>query len=275
MSHSDFSSLPTTQKTPTVKISVSIIMAVYNAENTISEAVSCLLKQDFSNFEFIIIDDGSNDKTNEILQTFCKKDSRIRLITQSNVGLTISLNRGIALAKGDYIARQDADDYSRIDRLTKQVAFMEAHPEIDLLGSNSSDSYEDGSQAEWGFHEEDSLQNIVYTQTPFPHSTIMMRRKVAQNLGGYDETYQTSQDMELWMRIAKQGRIGMLPDKLIERNVLKNSISSRKKGRQLRDASRARWVHAPNKFLALYQIFRQFSVFLLPEKFARLLKRLK
>ena len=112
---------------------ISVVMAVYNGEKYLREAIDSILNQTFKDFEFIIVNDGSTDRTREILESFI--DPRIVLIHQEHMGLTKSLNRGIALAKGKYIARQDADDISMAERLEKQFNFLESHENVALLGT--------------------------------------------------------------------------------------------------------------------------------------------
>ena len=201
-------------------------------------------------------------------------DERIRLVHQENAGLTASLNRALALANGEFIARQDSDDFSFTDRLSSQVSLLDNRPDLCVIGSNSKDLYEGGYEGEWGYIEEDALQKVVYIKTPFPHSSIMMRADVVRSLGGYDETFLTSQDMELWMRMARQGRIGMVEAKLITRHVHKNSISTNRRFRQFYDGLRARLRHNKSKPTALYYSFRHLLIIFLPDSVLRILKRI-
>ena len=113
---------------------ISILMSVYNGEKYLHAAVDSILKQTFKDFEFIIINDGSIDRSREILESY--QDERIVLIHQENKGLTRALNKGLSLAKGEFIARMDADDSCKPERLEKQVAFLRENPGIVLLGSN-------------------------------------------------------------------------------------------------------------------------------------------
>jgi glycosyltransferase involved in cell wall biosynthesis len=112
---------------------VSVVMSVYNNESYIREAVESVLNQSFKDFEFIIINDGSTDRTREILTSYT--DERIRLFDQENRGLTISLNRGLSLAKGSYIARMDGDDISDPERFAEEVRFLEQNEKIGLIGT--------------------------------------------------------------------------------------------------------------------------------------------
>src|SRR5438067_12011849 len=114
---------------------ISVIMSVYNAEAFLEAAVQSVLMQSFSDFEFIIIDDGSTDRSNQILQDYARKDNRVRLISRPNKGLTASLNEGLKLARGEFIARMDADDVAAPDRFKIQVEYLRDHPEVSVRGS--------------------------------------------------------------------------------------------------------------------------------------------
>jgi len=116
-------------------VKVSIVMSVYNAQKYLDEAIESILNQTYSNFEFIIINDGSTDKSLEIIENYAKKDSRIIVINRENKGLIYSLNEGIRKANGKYIARMDADDISLPQRLEKQVEFMEKNKNIGICGT--------------------------------------------------------------------------------------------------------------------------------------------
>ncbi len=226
---------------------ITVLMSAYNAQDDVAAAVQSILDQTFIDFEFIIINDGSTDYTKVILEGFAAQDDRVILINQENTGLTKALNIGLARATSKYIARQDADDISYPSRLEKQIERMEQGGYV-LCGANANDLYEDGSKGVWGFHDDFEIGDITFRQTPFPHSTAMMSAQTAKELGGYDESFITSQDMELWMRFAKRGHLTMIKEPLIQRKISANAISSRKKYQQFKDASRARWIHNQTLF---------------------------
>lgn len=245
---------------------VTVVMAAYNAEGTITEAVQSILDQDFRDFELLVINDGSTDKTLSILSDMSHQDSRIRLITQTNMGLTRSLNRGLMEAKGKYIARQDADDYSYPSRLAEQVALLEANTDIVLCGANCDNAFPNGLISAWGHRSEAALKKSIPFKTPFAHSTAFFRKDAALALGGYDESYLTAQDMEFWIRLSQCGRVVMLETPLIKRNILGTSVSIKKRWRQTYDAFRARWTHNDNKPKALYHTARSLIISLLPDR---------
>lgn len=252
-------------------------MSVYNAEQTLAQTIESILSQRLKDFEFIIINDGSTDQSKSILEKFSHQDSRIRLHHQQNSGLTRSLNLGIRLAKGKYLARQDADDISYPDRLNIQFDYMESHPKVALLGSNSDDLYPGGLIKKWGHESQEEIAQSVFLKTPFPHSSVMMRTAIAKTLGGYDESFKTAQDMEFWMRFAKSYTVAMLPDVLIKRTISDSSISSTKKWRQFYDALRARLKHNrfPRKLKALFYSLRGLLISFLPYKIASICRRKK
>lgn len=257
---------------------ISVVMAVYNAGDDLRRSVPSILGQSLADFEFIIINDGSKDGcTAEILAEYAAADARVRVVTQENTGLTVALNRGVALARGKYIARQDADDVSYSGRFARQVEMLEADVDLLLVGSNADDVLPDGHKAQWGWHAPDVLQRVVYMKTPFPHSTVMMRADACRRLGGYDESFKTAQDMELWMRFARAGKIGMAQEPLIERAITNNSISAKRRWRQFYDALRARWRHnrGPRKAAGVYYSVRGLAIGLLPHGILKMIRAVK
>lgn len=257
---------------------ISVVMAVYNAGDDLRQSVPSILGQTLADFEFIIINDGSKDgRTAEILAEYAATDARVRVVTQENTGLTIALNRGLALARGQYIARQDADDVSYPERFARQVAVLAADPSVLVVGGNADDVLPDGHRAQWGWHEPETLQRIVFMKTPFPHSTVMMRAEACRKLGGYDETFKTSQDMEFWMRFARAGKLGMLREPLIARHITHNSISAKRRWRQFYDALRARWRHnsGTRKMAGVYYSVRGLMIGLLPHGILKMIRAAK
>lgn len=181
---------------------VSVIMSVYNAEKYLAQAIDSILQQTFQNFEFIIIDDGSIDSSLDIIKDYRKKDERIIVIeNKKNCGLGFSLNRGIKIAKGKYIARQDADDISFNNRLEIQYNFMEDNQEIDLLGC---DNYLIDINGE--LFRKNSMKNFEAIKILkkrlkiFSHGTAFMKSDTLKKLGGYNEDLYYAQDRDLWCR---------------------------------------------------------------------------
>ena len=252
-------------------------MAVYNGEAFVHRAIESILNQTFSDFELIIINDGSTDKTNKILQSYKQKDKRIRILNQSNTGLTIALNNGIQVAKGSYIARLDADDVALPYRFDLQHSRMDQNKDIVLCGSNCINVSTNGTRTKWGYEGEASLNKSIFYKTPFAHSTALIRKNALDNVGVYNYKYKTSQDAELWMRLAKYGRIIMIKDPLVERYIFNHSISRTQRWRQFYDALKARVYHAPGhkKIFAIIYSFRSLCIGLIPTPIIHYIKQIQ
>jgi glycosyltransferase involved in cell wall biosynthesis len=243
---------------------ISVIMGVYNGADTLTAAIDSILSQTFSDFEFIIVNDGSTDDTAHILREYVQKDLRIAVIEQKNMGLTKSLNRAIMQVRGKYIARQDADDISYPDRFRKQYDLFQVRPDLVLVGGCSDDLHEDGTKTLWKHRDDEELASVLFYKTPFPHSTAMMRTDTCWALGCYDENFRTAQDMELWMRFAGVGPVSMVKEPVLLRRVMDGSISTKRRWRQFHDALRARLKHGPNPALAMYHSLRSLLITFVP-----------
>ena len=215
---------------------VSVVMSVYNGSRYLRESIESILSQSFTDFEFIIIDDGSTDNTWEILTQYSDRDRRIRLFqNEKNLGLTKSLNKGLRLARGEYIARQDADDVSLTQRFEKQVALLNNHPESVLASCNVEVINPEGKTV--AKHEQACDSKFVAWYLLFynhiaGHSQVMFRREPVIDLGGYCEARRYSQDYELWSRLIKVGDIVILPEALQQQRLHNNSVSAQKGSQQ-------------------------------------------
>jgi glycosyltransferase involved in cell wall biosynthesis len=228
-----------------MKPKVSVLMSVYNGEKFIDRAISSILNQTFDEFEFIIVDDGSTDNTPNILHRYARDDKRIHIITQRNKGLTISLNIGAKVARGKYIARQDADDESSPDRLTKQYKYMEQCKDVVLLGTNEYEiSY--GIKRVGKYIDDQRIEKYIHLHNPFSHSSVMFRDDIFKIVGGYDESYKAAQDYECWLRMSQKGKVIMLPNILINRFTNKNSITRKKRYWQCKYGTIARFKYRNN-----------------------------
>ena len=207
---------------------VTVLMAVHNGERYVREAVDSVVHQTFTDFEFLIVNDGSTDKTRELILS-CD-DPRIRLIeNDQNIGQTKSLNRGLQMATGQLIARQDADDNSEPERLSRQVMFMDTHTDVALLGTWYKKIDADGNDI--------GLRTLPCSSTdirwsllffcPFVHSSVMLRKSlVLERVGLYNETLSYSQDFELWHRIARRLPVANLPEYLLKYRISPSSMTS-------------------------------------------------
>jgi len=178
-------------------------MAVYNDEFWLKESIQSILSQTYQNWEFIIIDDGSNDQSKEIIKRYLDKDNRIKLIeNNNNIGLAASLNKGILCASGEYIARMDADDISEPTRFQKQITFLGENSTIDVLGTGAEIiDKKDNSYGYINMIESPSkiIKNISVKKLFF-HPSVMIRKSYFDKVGLYEKSLRKGQDLELWIR---------------------------------------------------------------------------
>jgi glycosyltransferase involved in cell wall biosynthesis len=221
---------------------ISVIMSVYNAERYLSAAIQSLLAQTFTDFEFIIIDDGSTDRSAAILADFAEKDSRIRIETHANKGLTRSLNEATALSRGEFLARMDADDIALPNRLEVQVRFMREHPDVVLLGGG----YEliDGAgrlltKIIPPVDDETLQEHALSGRTPICHPLAMTRRDAVIKVGGYDESLTVAQDLDLWLKLGEVGKLACVPDILLRYRQHPNSLSEKRQAQQVQNMRQA------------------------------------
>lgn len=213
---------------------VTVLMPTYNDKRFIDEAITSVLNQTMSHFELLIIDDTSTDKTPVILARYMKRDNRIRVIhNKENLGLTKSLNIGLKHARGEYIARMDADDISAEKRLEKQLTYMISHPECDFLATRTiviSESGKHIKKTKINFKGKNIKNCLLDIGSPFVHSSMMMRKETLDELGGYNENWPTRQDYELWLHAAfANKKFAYLNECLLFFRFHKNSLSVSKK----------------------------------------------
>jgi glycosyltransferase involved in cell wall biosynthesis len=211
---------------------IDVIMSVYNGENYLKEAIQSVLKQTYTNFKFIIVDDGSNDSSFDIIDSF--EDKRIEVIRNGrSEGLTKRMNKAFRVAQGKYVARQDADDVSLPSRFESQVDFLEKHPEVDVLGTGIYLIDEEGNRSgERTTHPSPSRQIFLERNEVF-HGSAMIRRDALEAVGGYNELFKYSQDYDLWLRLAKEHNIRNLQTPLYAFRIHKSSVSLSKTREQI------------------------------------------
>jgi glycosyltransferase involved in cell wall biosynthesis len=203
-------------------------MPVYNGARYLREAIESILSQTFTDFEFLIINDGSHDDSQAILESYA--DRRIRLLVNgSNQGISAALNLGLAQARGTYVARQDADDVSHPSRLARQVAFLEAQPAIALLGTQARFWKQGVAPARtpsmWRALSHEAIKFQAVFGNPFFHTAVMYRRAVAwSELNGYCSDYRICQDFDLWLRMLQRHRVANLGEYLVDFRVHPHSI---------------------------------------------------
>lgn len=232
--------------------SVSVLMAVYNGEPYLETAVASILRQSFENFEFVIVDDCSTDGTAAVIDSF--KDDRVRYTkNHQNRGQTASLNRGLSICRGRYIARMDADDLSRSDRFEKQVAFLEARPEVAVVGSNLEFIDSKGTiVGVWNYPSEElALRWFALFSCPLSNGAAIFRKEVIwDELGGYDETIVVAQDWDLWNRVLSTAEIANLRDRLLLVRQHDGQVSVQAGDQAARDAQRIS-VEGPQHILGV------------------------
>lgn len=194
---------------------VSVNMCVYNAEKYLREAVDSILSQTFLDFEFIIVDDGSTDGSACILAGY--SDPRIRVFAQANQGIPGARNRALERSRGRYIAVMDADDVSLPERLERQVAFLDAHSEVGVLGT-AARFLDELAGREWDYWppiEAEQVHRQLVQGNPLVHTSVMIRRSILETVGGYDEAYPYYSDYELFVRLAPHTCLANLPEVLV------------------------------------------------------------
>jgi glycosyltransferase involved in cell wall biosynthesis len=206
---------------------ISVILPVYNGSKTVKYAIESILKQSFTHFELIIINDGSTDESFQICTQY-KFDERVIVIDQKNHGLPATLNIGVARSKSPLIARQDQDDVSSIDRLEKQMNYLKAFPETVLLGTWSK-IYTNNKDSGRRHHHPTNNRNLrlfLYFDNPFVHSSVVINKSALIAAGGYiSEKQHQPEDYDLWTRLAGKGPIANLPYYGIEYHEVPLSMS--------------------------------------------------
>lgn len=213
---------------------VSVLMPVFNAEEFLKEAIESILTQTYTNIEFLIFNDGSTDKSAEIITSF--QDERIRFFnSENNKGYVTHLNRGLTFAKGKYIARMDADDISLPDRLEKQVRFLESNSDIGICGGRTEVIDEFGNHLSFSCHYlfDKELRILLFKDSCFSHPAVMLRREVLEINGcEYDIDLVPAEDYGLWYSISLKTKLANLPDVLLKYRKHNTQITKRKKSSQ-------------------------------------------
>jgi len=214
---------------------LSVIMSTYNNGGLLPVAIESIREQTHSDFEFIIINDASNDDSGQLLSDYAALDKRIVLVdNEINVGLAASLNRGLEIAKEAWIARMDADDIAHPDRLQKQLAYLQTHPDVDVLSSHMNFTTMDGEFiSRWTLPENHaSLMMISIFENPAYHPTVVMRTELLRDVGGYNPAYRECQDAELWLRLAGKAIFACLQEAVLDYRGSKKSLEEKKLRKQ-------------------------------------------
>ena len=215
-----------TDKTP----QVSVIMPAYNAEKYIGEAIESILNQTYKDFELIIVNDASTDSTGSIIKTYAEKDERIVVLeNEQNLNIAGSLNRAISAAKGEFLARMDADDIALPERLEIQSKAMQENPKVAVVGNDINLIDENGSVIGYRHYPTDSksLKRVIFRYSPFAHPTVLIRTSCLKEVGDYDKTKSPSEDVDLWFRLGTKFDFMSIPQALLKYRVFLSSTSNK------------------------------------------------
>ena len=220
---------------------VTVLMPVYNGAKYLSEAIDSILNQTFQDFEFLIIDDNSNDNSVELIKQYY--DSRIRLIQNTkNIGQSRTMNRGLELAQGVYVARMDQDDISLPERIEKQVIYFENHPKVGVLGCHVR--IVDVELRNFNIRPRpmtnyENQWRLLYN-TSVMHPSVMFRRILFLKYGGYNNEYSPAEDYEYWSRLSQFTEIHQLPDVLMKLRIHEANTSISNRSNQLKNTLKIR-----------------------------------
>ncbi|WP_053006181.1 glycosyltransferase family 2 protein [Kiloniella spongiae] len=225
------------------QLKVSVVLAVYNADKYIANAIESVLSQTLSDWELLIVNDGSTDNSLKIIENYALQDNRIIVIENSqNIGLSLSLNKGIDIAKGQYIARMDADDIALSNRLERQVSFLQDNLDHYLVGGNATYMDESGieaGQSNLPLHDWEIRGRCLF-HNPFIHPATMMRADLFRSNSGirYDSSFDTTQDWRLWIDFLNTGKAANLAEPVIKQRIHENSVSVKKRAQQIQNSLR-------------------------------------
>lgn len=233
---------------------ISVLMSCYNASRWLDESIQSILNQSYEDFEFIIVDDGSEDDTLAIARYYAASDDRVILISKPNTGLADSLNFGIKQARGEWIARLDADDLSEHKRLEKQVQATRENPALVFIGTGLVIIDEKGQSLSTHHYpsKHEKLVKNLQTAGKFPaHSSAFYRYNAVQAIGGYRPRIHRAQDWDLWLRLSEVGQLTCLFEPLVRVRKHESQISYIDSGRQQiidsRTAMVSYWIRQLNR----------------------------
>ena len=259
---------------------VSILMSVYNNELTLQETLDSIFSQSFKDWELIVVDDCSTDGSSKILYEAKSSYSNISIINNTqNIGLTKSLNKGLLKCLGIYIARIDADDLWDKDKLLKQVEFIDKNNDYGLIGTKSSIIGVNGMLLEYRKLDVESnsqLKNVMIKFNPFEHSSVLFKKKLARQLGGYNETYEYAQDYHLWSTMMTHCKFYKIPELLTFIRLSDNSLSSLNHRHQKKNSIRIKYlIFLNNKrfFIFLIYALKDLLSLILPFSFLKFYRK--
>lgn len=208
---------------------ISVVLPVFDAERYVTAAVESVLGQTVGDFELILINDGSRDGSATILDGFAARDERVQVVHQENRGLIETLNRGVSLARGRYLARMDADDISPADRFEKQLTCLERRPEIAVLSGAAQYIDDEGPLPYFVRQPLDpaAVKNALSTSSCVIHAAAMMRLDALRAVGGYRRAFVHAEDYDLWLRLVERADLANLPDVLLYIRLHQEQVSEK------------------------------------------------
>lgn len=204
---------------------VSVVMSVYNGEKYLRESMESILSQTFTDFEFIVVDDGSIDKSKHVIASFT--DKRIKYVYQENQGIVGALNVGVAAAQGRFIARMDADDIAEPARLLQQVKYLEMNPRCVAVGGNLIFIDEQGKKVLDSplLLKDGDIKLEMLVRSPFGHPAVTFRKRQFLQAGGYSAEFKVAEDYDLWVRLARFGTFANINQTVLQYRITTSGIS--------------------------------------------------
>ena len=220
---------------------ISVVTSVHNGEDYLEQCINSILDQTFIDFEYIILNNGSTDRTSEILSSY--KDSRMRIVHQENLGVPRSLNKGVSLCRTDLIARLDADDYVLPHWLERQYEFMSKNKDVVFRSSRFEELF-NGKLFPQSFPfmgNDTEIRESLCFMNPVPHSLTVIRKHSLIKVGGYDTQFMIAHDYDLWVRLLEKGKGHNLDEVLGVCRTHEKSFSMKKERTMIREAFQVQW----------------------------------
>lgn len=257
----------------------SVVLPAYNSQRFLREAIESILAQSFADFELIIVDDCSTDGTWALIQEYAARDSRVvPLRNAQNLRLARTLNRGIKAARGKYIVRMDHDDVSMPHRIETQVAFLESHPQVGIVGSSMEIMDEKGASIGLRRYNltDAEIRRKIFLYCPFCHPATAMRKDVLERSGLYDHEFNPAEDYDLYFRLGMHGEFANLDEPLLRYRVVAGTSMTTSATRRLE----AKTIAVRRKFARMppyrmrwldraYNLLHYASLFLVPSELKR------
>ncbi len=251
---------------------ISVLLPTYNGSNFIDKAIKSVLDQTFTDFEIIIINDGSTDNTLEKISKYSLLDNRIMIINNEiNLGIQKSLNKGLFIAKGEYIARIDSDDiWIDKDKLKKQFNFLEKNKDYVLIGTGAICTDEKGNIIKKYYKKETDkeIRKTILGYNCFIHSSVIFKKEVAIKIGGYSENIEERhvEDYDLWLKLGSLGKMYNIKSYCVQYTIRENSISNKNQKEQLKKTIRTsnKYIkyYPQNKFINLFRNYLRLLLYL-------------